>query len=89
MKEGYFKTKDGLHVFHDSATGLQVVIDNALNTGTVYYESENQGDTKPLTNEDAVMLIQFMRIPGSGLGMLMIKLLRAFSRAVGSGSDAS
>ena len=89
MTEGYFETAEGLHVFYDSKTGVKIIIDNALNEGTVSYVPENEYYTKSLLEEDTAAIIEFMKVPGTGLGMLLIKLGRAFERAVTGGSSAT
>jgi hypothetical protein len=86
MNEYYSVNDEGFHRFYDPISGLEVLIND--NTGTVNYVENQEFYTKPLLVEDAIELVEFMQLPGSGLGMLMIKLGRAFGRAVGAGSDA-
>ena len=86
MNEYYSVNNDGFHRFYNPVIGLEILIDD--NSGTVNHVEEQEFYTKPLLVEDSKELVEYMRIPGTGLGMLLIKLGRAFSRAVGGGSSA-
>ena len=88
MQEGYNEGSNGIHVFYNEATQEKVTIDTFINRG--FYEKEGvemrEGELK---SENATGLVEFMRIPGTGLGMVLIKLGEMFRNAVGAGSDAN
>ena len=87
MNQYYSVNDEGFHRFYNPIIGLEVLIDD--NTGTVNHVEKQEFYTEPLLVNDAIELVKSMQIPGTGLGMLLIKLGRAFSRAAGEGSDAN
>jgi hypothetical protein len=87
MNQGYNLGENGAHIFFDELTQSSVIVDHENQLGI--YEKESQPmETGAITETDALGLIEAMKIPGTGLGMLLIKLGRAFERAIGGGSSA-
>jgi hypothetical protein len=87
MNQGYNLLDTGVHAFWDEQTESSVIINLQSNLG--FYEKQGETlDSGPLLEADAIEIIEAMKVPGTGLGMLILKLGRAFGRAVGAGSDA-
>ena len=87
MNQGYNLLDTGAYAFWDEQTESSVIINLQSNLG--FYEKQGETlDSGPLLEADAIEIIEAMKVPGTGLGMLLIKLGRALSRAVGGGSSA-
>lgn len=87
MNQGYNKTEKYDHIFHNEATGEQVIVNDLYDDGT-YQKLGVCIETQQIDPADIKEIIELMKVPGTGLGMLILKLGRAFGRAVGAGSDA-
>lgn len=67
---------------------VEIILDPTLNKIKVTDLVSSEVQEHQVTEEDFNEIDTAMRVPGFGLGMLLIKIGRAFERAVGGGSSA-
>lgn len=67
---------------------VEITLDSTLNKIKVTDPVTLEVQEHQVTVEDFNEIKAAMRVPGFGLGMLLIKIGRAFERAVGGGSSA-
>lgn len=75
--------------YYNEHINTKVVLSEADNSIKVVYLDDGTREKQIISSEDFNEIDATMRVPGFGWGMVLIKIGRAFGRAVGAGSDAN